>query len=140
MIENGVAKLEEYIAHRNEREDQVVQELARLLAPQNRVAGFGRHVLEQRGVEQELLDVLWFPSQDLLQQVVGHEPLVAREGVDELFDVGAANQRQRCQAKPNRPPLEPLVELRHERRRQRLASPVQQLLALGQIEGEVGYS
>jgi len=81
--------------------------------------------VENGRLEQELAYLVRLCAQNLLNEVVEHEAMGSREGLDEPSDVsgpvggaGVAPGRQRGQLQPSRPPLGARLERGHECRLQ----------------------
>lgn len=79
------------------------------------VAQLSRQLVEHRCANEEPGDVLGQPIKDLLDEVVEHEPVAARERVDELGDVsagsvGVAPCRQGSELQPCGPTLCPCLQ------------------------------
>ena len=76
-----------------ERDDEHVpalehlQHLLTVGATGQGIAESARHLIEHRGIEQELADLVRLAAQDLLNEIVQDEPVASREGLDEPSDV-----------------------------------------------------
>ena len=62
------------------------------------------------GAEQELSQAVGLPIEDLVQQVVGHRPIVAGEPAQEPGAVRLRGERQRGEADPGSPPFRPIAQ------------------------------
>ena len=111
-----------------QRDDEQIPALKRLQHPLTvaatgqGIAESARHLIEHRGTEQELADLVRLTPQNLLNEIVKDETMASREGRDEPSDIsrplgrgGMGPGRQRGQLQPRRPPLGARLERCHQR-------------------------
>ena len=91
-----------------------LQQLLAVRAPDHRVAERAAQPVEDRGLQQERAQLGGLAFQDLLGEVVEHEPVAAGELRDEPGDVAAAPQRQRRQVQARGPALGAIAERRDD--------------------------
>ena len=93
---------------------------------------------EQRGAQQQILDVGRLAVEHLGEQVLGDRAVAAGELRDEPLRVGVAGQGDRREPQARGPALGPLVQQRCPGRGQRDARGVEQLAGLALGEAQVG--
>ena len=94
--------------------------------------------VEQRGAQQQILDVGRLAHQHLRDQVLRDRAVAAGELRDEPLRVGVTGQRERREPQARGPPLRPLVQQRRPGVGQRDTRGVQQLAGFALGEAQVG--
>ncbi len=92
------------------------------------------------GTEQELPQAIGLPVEDLVQQVVGDRPVVAREAAEKSAAVRLGREREPREADPGRPAFGASADSLDVSLRQVVRERPQGLAALVHGEGELGGS
>ena len=115
---------------------QVQQDLFRARPAGQQVGQLAVDPVQDRGAQQQILDLGRLAVQHLREQVLRDRALAAGELRHEPLRVGMTGQRDRRQPQARGPPLGPLVQQRDPGRRQRDARGVEELagFALGKAQ------
>ena len=128
VAEPGPPGVERY--HERVRVLQVQQDRFRARAAGQQVGQLAVDPVEQRGAQQQILDVGRLAVQHLGQQVLSDGAVAAGKLRHEPLRIRVPGQRDRREPQARRPPLGPLVQQRRPGRRQRDTRGVQQLAGL----------
>jgi hypothetical protein len=124
--------------HQDVRPRHVPQHLAGAAAPEDGVAQRARQVLEHRRAPQELPLIVRQPVEQLVADVVRHQPVVAAEARDGAVHVLLAAERLRREVQAGGPPLGALEQHEHVLRRQLDAGEAQHDGRLAARHAQVG--